>query len=229
MKNGFTYILVLLIIHTGCKMTNRKNIDSATYYVGRYKCIPIQSLPSDSIILELKTNGVFNYSRYFNNNLDLIDFCSPIEGKWYIRNGKLILSSKNIHKPSIEKIGEIKCQDSIKIEIIYYSNGSPRNDDIFIFNDNGSIEFFGSTDANGTIIIPKKKNMSIPFLYDHIGNGTDLKDLKGGCFYRIVYFDCLPKVFENQKFKIIGDTLIEKIHTKDRHYIYYYSTDGLKL
>jgi len=207
----FTSLILLLYINREEVYCQEKEL------IGKYKYIPISKFPSDTIILEIKENGKFVYSPYFNNSLDYIVLCKKIEGTWVIKDGDLILNSnlQSENPNDLVKISSFDKEDSIKLKFINLSDSTPAIITFPLFNKGEFLTEY-MTDSLGVVVIPSKGYDDVSFCLDNIcKNGFNLKPIKGGYFYQITYFDCFPEIFKNERLKIYGNKLIRKVVIND--------------
>ena len=181
-------------------------------FIGKYKCIPNVEFLSDSIILDLKENGKFEYTPYLNNYLGLTRFCRNVEGVWNLNKGNIILNT-NLQstnpKDCIKRISTFELKDSIKIQFINYSDSIPiEGMSIILYNKQKDKSLIRITNKDGVIVIPSKGYYPSPLFTDILGNKLHISNLKGGNYYQILYFDCYPYIFINEKLEIKGDHLI---------------------
>ncbi|MFV0599992.1 MAG: hypothetical protein ACK5M0_09780 [Bacteroidales bacterium] len=180
--------------------------------IGRYKCIPDSEFPSDSIILELKENGLFEYTPSFINYMGLIRLCKSTSGEWSLDKNHITLNS-NLQttnpKNCIKHISTFEYPDSIKLQFINHSDSSAvEGMGLFFYNKNKSNSVILETNKNGEIVIPSKEYYPSSLMMDVVGNYINMDNLKGGNYYQILYFDCYPDIFTDEKLEIKGDTLI---------------------
>lgn len=207
----FTSLILLMYINSEEIYGQEKEL------IGKYKYIPNSNFPSDTIILEIKENGKFVYSPYFNNSLDYIMLCKKTEGTWVIKDECLILNSnlQSENPNDLIKIFSFDKADSIKLKFINLSDSTPAMISFPLFNKGEFLTEYMS-DSLGVVVIPSKGYDDVSFCLDHICKNTfNLKPIKGGYFYQITYFDCFPEIFENERLKIKGNKLIRKIVIND--------------
>jgi hypothetical protein len=184
-------------------------------YVGRYYSLS-QDFPSDTMILDLQTNGRFCYFPFKVSYLGWSG-CDSIKGDWTTKRNSIILNSDFQEKDYIKILSKYEQKDSVKIRLVKYPNGILWSKiDIFIANNKGEKHFLAETDENGIVVIPKGyKVMLFPFNL----NPPKIPKLKGGAYYQFTSVDCIPEIFENKKLEIQGDILImyEKYSMKDKN------------
>ena len=172
-------------------------------YIGRYK-YTVQDIPWDTTILELHTDGRFEYIPYSVVSISMPN-CDTIKGNWTIKNKTIILNSDFQTKDYIKILSKNEHKDSVKIRLVRFPSGLPSSNTEEIFVDKSGNRFFIETDDNGIVIVPRGYNIVLfPFSF----NLPKIPKLKGGCYYQFTEVDCLPEIFENRKMKIQGDTLI---------------------
>ncbi|MDD2192620.1 MAG: hypothetical protein PHO12_08800 [Bacteroidales bacterium] len=204
--------IILCVIVLLLYFSNNNIFCQESKFIGKYKFTPVLEFPSDTIILELKEDGKFEYTPYMNNYLGLMNFCRKTEGVWNLNKGSIIINSNlqstNL-KECIKKISIFEPKDSIKIQFINFSDSMPiEGMSIILYNKQKDKSLIRETNKEGVIVIPSKGYYTSSLFMDQVGNKLDIRYLKGGNYYQIIYFDCYPYIFINEKLKINGDHLI---------------------
>jgi hypothetical protein len=216
MKNIIKYLSIIVsVLLIGCQIENFQNIS------GHYYCQPMANCVSDTIFLNLQANGSFTYYPKYKNSPGMVNLCNSSNGYWRVKRN-IILNSKFKKNTIVFKTTKNTSKDSTLIKVINFSDSIPYEGYEFdLFNVNDSLFFTGKTNYNGIISIPSKGYKVVHFS-DHIGQGKPIKSLDSRFNYTFIYFDCFPEYFNNEKFKINGNTLVHnfRINRTKYHEIY---------
>lgn len=207
MKKKLTTLLFCGLLY--CESNQVVVCQNMNDYVGRYKYTISQDFPSDTTILDLQANGIFTYYP-FNVVHISTNNCDSIKGNWTIKRNSIILNSDFQKKDYIKILSKYEKKDSVKIRFVKYPSGHVfwSKTDVLIADNKNKKYFFTESDENGIIVIPKGYKVTMfPFSLIHF---SKIPKLRGGYYYQFTSEDCVIDIFENQKFKIHGDTLIMK-------------------
>lgn len=201
--------VIVLLLYIG----NYNVFCQGSKFIGKYKCIPNIELPSDSIILILNNNS-FEYdgSRFYHHDVGLFNYCNSI-GRWSIEGNKIILNSniKSVEAKDYNRLlsSNTEHKDSIKIEIINFSNKSKGISDVILWNKNKKqvFEIF-TPNKYGQVTIPAKGYKYVSYNSGQNSPVIWIDSLKGGNFYQFVYIDCYTEIFSNKKLTINNNVLI---------------------
>ncbi len=160
---------------------------------GKYICTT--SNVHDTSFLFLKPNNEFVYVPW---QIGLVDICN-VYGKWE-KNGRNIILVPDINsiEDYVHYVGPYEHTDSIKIKFINYSDKKPSERVVCGFNEYNDVVFWGETNINGIIVVPKE---CTHFL------GIETPELKSGSYYEIIDFDCLLPTVNDIKIKMTRNGL----------------------
>lgn len=151
----------------------------------------------DTSFLFLKPNNEFLYVPAQKGVL--VDICN-VYGKWEKKGRNIILIPDiNSIEDYVHYVGPYEHTDSIKIKFINYSDKKPSERVVCGFNEDNDVVFYGETNNNGIIVVPKECTHFI---------GIETPELKGGSYYEVIDFDCMLPTFNDIKIKITRNGLI---------------------
>lgn len=191
MRRRLIYKLIIILNALACSggAIGQSSIE------GKY--IHITPKLQDTSFLFLKPNNEF---LYVPGQRGLLCKICNVYGKWEKKGHNIILVSDiNSIEDYAHYIGPYEHSDSIKIKFINYSDKKPSEILVCGFNEDNDVVFWGETNNNGIIVVPKECTHFI---------GIETPELKGGSYYEVIDFDCMLPTFNDIKIKMTRNGLI---------------------